>query len=580
MAAKDCVDAQAVNDAVERIILSGVIGPHSRLAALLHYLVQRVLSGHGDHIKAYTIATDVFGRGADFDANSDSIVRVDVRRLRQALEYYYMTAGAVDPIRITIPSGTYKPLVSVHTPSTPIDQPPDLTGPGNRSSQKRTYSYVAAIALYMLTICSVLGYGAWATSQGSVSYVPQTLATFVRDEPRVALAVSNGSSVDAPPELQALNDSLRLRLLTALSRQKTFPVISSANGSGDLQKRGVKVYSLETLFERNGEVLSVVASLRNDEDIQIWGEVITDQVMRADTFTDHVIWSIVTGVRPQLAIDLKPAAQILATTTTGKQAWDLYLASIWTPAQDADGLAREHQSLGYAEQAVLLKPDFGLARAAIAHKLARLSNFDPASDTPENLQKARVNAESGLQLAPNDPDVFNAVGAYHWYVGDLENAERTARRSVELDPFNVFARGLAEVAPFTCSKPSDEVIAKLRDLESLLAEENPLRWMAMYGLAQLSFNAGNEDEALEYIKRANLINSAPLSVLFEASLKHRQGQTEAAIDLLRRHKALWPTLDLGHYSKTIIPRRCQSGDRVEEIKRLYEELATLQVKLD
>ncbi len=95
--------------AVDRIVASGALGRTSKLPALLTYLVEQELAGKGEGLKGYSIATDVLGRAADFDPATDSIVRVEMRRLRQALTLYYATGGADDPVKITIPPGTYRP---------------------------------------------------------------------------------------------------------------------------------------------------------------------------------------------------------------------------------------------------------------------------------------------------------------------------------------------------------------------------------------------------------------------------------------------------------------------------------------
>jgi adenylate cyclase len=79
------------------------------LLDFLRFVVEKTLSGGAQEIKAYTIATEVMGRQADFDAAKDTIVRIQAGRLRRALERYYLTLGRQDPIRIDIPKGAYVP---------------------------------------------------------------------------------------------------------------------------------------------------------------------------------------------------------------------------------------------------------------------------------------------------------------------------------------------------------------------------------------------------------------------------------------------------------------------------------------
>ncbi len=87
--------------------------------ALLKYVVARTQEGNADGIKGYTVATEVFGRGADFDQSIDPIVSIQASRLRQALSRYYETAGINDPLKIDIPLGTYVPTFNEGLPEYP-----------------------------------------------------------------------------------------------------------------------------------------------------------------------------------------------------------------------------------------------------------------------------------------------------------------------------------------------------------------------------------------------------------------------------------------------------------------------------
>lgn len=62
-------------------------------------------------LKAYTVATEVLGRNADFDPQTDPIVRVEATRLRRALDRYYLAEGRDDPVRITMPRGGYSIVI-------------------------------------------------------------------------------------------------------------------------------------------------------------------------------------------------------------------------------------------------------------------------------------------------------------------------------------------------------------------------------------------------------------------------------------------------------------------------------------
>ncbi|OJY38096.1 MAG: hypothetical protein BGP06_16780 [Rhizobiales bacterium 65-9] len=59
----------------------------------LQYVVEETLEGRGRSLKGYAIAVEALGRSDDFDPQFDPIVRVEARRLRQALRSYYEGPG-------------------------------------------------------------------------------------------------------------------------------------------------------------------------------------------------------------------------------------------------------------------------------------------------------------------------------------------------------------------------------------------------------------------------------------------------------------------------------------------------------
>jgi hypothetical protein len=107
--ADEAIPPQVVQDALRRVIGSREFINSERKRRFLKFIVQKTLAGHADQIKAYTIAVDVFGRDPSFDPGIDPVVRIEAGRLRRCLEHYYLTEGAADPVRITIPKGGYVP---------------------------------------------------------------------------------------------------------------------------------------------------------------------------------------------------------------------------------------------------------------------------------------------------------------------------------------------------------------------------------------------------------------------------------------------------------------------------------------
>ena len=89
-----------------------------RLVHLLQYMGEKYFRGESDQLKEYNIATEVFGRPANFfNPTDDAIARVEAHRLRKRLKEYYETEGKDHSIHISIPFGTYVPVFTHRTNS-------------------------------------------------------------------------------------------------------------------------------------------------------------------------------------------------------------------------------------------------------------------------------------------------------------------------------------------------------------------------------------------------------------------------------------------------------------------------------
>jgi len=133
---------------IERLVNSPVLHGSESLCKLLRYLAEHELDHPGAHPKEYQIATEVFGRRADFDPQSDSTIRVQAGRLRLKLAEYYSSAGAEDPIVVELPKGSY--ALSFHHRVPGTAHPP--SGPYYEKTSQRTTERRSIRALAVLSI--------------------------------------------------------------------------------------------------------------------------------------------------------------------------------------------------------------------------------------------------------------------------------------------------------------------------------------------------------------------------------------------------------------------------------------------
>ncbi len=97
---------------LDKILHGRTLHGSESLRAFLRFVVDKTVEDQESQLKEYVIATEVFGRGSDFDSRIDSVVRVQAGRLRAKLQEYYATEGKDDLIVINLPKGHYLPVFS------------------------------------------------------------------------------------------------------------------------------------------------------------------------------------------------------------------------------------------------------------------------------------------------------------------------------------------------------------------------------------------------------------------------------------------------------------------------------------
>lgn len=139
---------QAWRDELDAVLGSPSFQHAPTLAALLSYLCRKRFAGESSQIKEYSIGAEVLRRGPGFDPDTDSIVRVEVNRLRKRLAAYYAGDGAARPLRIVIPVGQYVPEFRP-APVAPAGAPTPAPHRAARLSRRATLLGLAAVAVVL-----------------------------------------------------------------------------------------------------------------------------------------------------------------------------------------------------------------------------------------------------------------------------------------------------------------------------------------------------------------------------------------------------------------------------------------------
>ncbi len=219
-------NASEVRAELERILASRCFQQAGRASHFLRFVVEQTLAGSGQRLKGYTIGVEVFGRPADFDAQSDALVRVEAGRLRRRLVEYYASEGVADPVRIDLPRGSY--AVEYHhvrvaeTPSPAAAERAPLALPWRR---------IAAVLSVLLVLAG--GVIAWQVVQLRAATRALDL---VGEQPQLTelprIVVVPFENLSADPTLDVLAASMTEEIMLRLDELDLFVVASQASWYG------------------------------------------------------------------------------------------------------------------------------------------------------------------------------------------------------------------------------------------------------------------------------------------------------------------------------------------------------------
>ena len=170
---------------VRRMLSSPLFQGSEWSRQLLTFLAQWALDHPGQHAKESEIAVSVFHRqpGA-FDSQTDSVVRVQMARLRTRMLEYFTGEGQRDDVVLEIPKGSYQLVGRYRQPreaeSAPLVQEPELLPVSVPVPERRRWELSGLLPpLGLLAAGLMLGAGAMALLQHrSGTTTPRNLRLF------------------------------------------------------------------------------------------------------------------------------------------------------------------------------------------------------------------------------------------------------------------------------------------------------------------------------------------------------------------------------------------------------------------
>ena len=136
---------RAVRAELDQVLESAAFRSTKRCSDFLRYVVEHTITGPNGALKERLIGVELFQLPPDFDPGQHTIVRVTANEIRKKLAQYYLTEnGRRHPVRIELPSGSYKAGFMWDVPATETLAPPRL---GRLTARNIAYAAVAVFVL-------------------------------------------------------------------------------------------------------------------------------------------------------------------------------------------------------------------------------------------------------------------------------------------------------------------------------------------------------------------------------------------------------------------------------------------------
>jgi adenylate cyclase len=434
---------------LQRILGSKEFDASDRNRRFLRYVVEEMLAGRGDRIKAYAIATSVLERDADFDPQSDPIVRIEASRLRRSLDRYYLTAGRSDPIRISIPKGSYVPDIAQierdHSavgggttiePSVPPTPVPETRSAGVRRPILLAGMSAMAAGLAVLGVLWLSGYLTSPTGEDGPAVG--------RNGPAILVApFDNDSGSDEHDDLvrgltrEVITGLTRFKDLFVFGPETSFRYGSRANMSEIASELGVD-FILTGGVTTTSSSFRVTASLLDAKSGRyVWsgrfgGDLAAAEILATrDGIADQVVrelaqpYGVIFNEKAN-EIEGKPADSITSYECVLRfyQYWRSYRAELRAPVREC------------LEQAVVDEPGYADAYAslAIVYVDAYRFNFDKEALTFDPMVRAHELAQRALELAPDSAFSYHALHLVYWLMNEVDLSLAAGEKGLQLNP--------------------------------------------------------------------------------------------------------------------------------------------------
>lgn len=479
---------------ITKIIESDALQASPTSCALLAFLVNESILAERGRLTAHDIAIGALGQPQSFDARDNPLVRVQVQRLRKALDAYYANEGINDAWRLSIPKGTYLPMLGKM--------------------------------------------GAYADPDSLLESSGRTFS------PRVAVLPLENLSGDADKDYicdgitqEIIHLLTHCRELQLLASGTTFHYRSSADQVLDIGQKLNVDYVLNGGIRISEKEIRVTAFLF---DVRLAQNVWTEQYKRE--LTPANIFEIQDDIAAVIVGQVTNPHGILNRLARSKEIdnFSAYAAVlrfyVYQERMDPESHLAARVAL---EQAVSQYPNYAEAWGCLAAVYGgeHMFGFNPEPDAEPPLDRALFAAKKSLQLVPDCIVGLYGLANCYYYRRELPDFRIAAQRAIELAPNRSdMLSGLAlHIAYDGQWERGLLMLDKARNLNPL----HPGWFWFPYSLN--AYRQQQYDEALRYAKQINM-PAFYWDHVFLAMIYGQLSQAEAAKSHLNQALTLNPDL--------------------------------------
>ncbi len=385
----------AIQQQFQRILASPDFDATRQQRALLHFVVSQTLAGNKHCIKGYTVATQVFGRDANFDQAIDPIVSIQANKLRRSLERYYLLSGKDDIIHIDIPKGSYVPVFTRKCQC-------GANSPSRRSLDRQA--------------CSE---DTWPT-----------------------VLIKSFHNLTNDPGKDYLGAGFATELAAEINTFQWINVLRyGSEGKGRRGSDSGARFVIEGYISGNQKGFKVIANLMDTKtDRQIW----SDTQRFAGDLSEIIFFQekVAAAVGVNIAGEMGAITRTLFVESRGKQPDQLntYEAILQYHQYDQTLSPGDFlKSIEALENAIINEPECGQVWSFLARLYANIFSLEiPGFDIEDAGQKALEYAEKGAILNPDNQGAYGVLALVRMFSNDIAAARRDINLAYEKNPNSLY----------------------------------------------------------------------------------------------------------------------------------------------